>query len=193
MGHYTSGCLIIMLLGREIVYVGNQNGPSCRKTLWKRWGASPLTFSNGCCSRRGPLRPPKSATSGPEALLSNLNKVAARWPSSDLGAGPQGCGLRPRTLSQHGRAGQCPSGLPLPSSARIRASEPDSAGFYSGKQFRFGPPAGRSADVDVFPNRIRPKSSPEGRFPARKHYCVPYNNIGYPAGPTGERRGFRPS
>ncbi len=34
------------------------------------------------------------------------------------------------------------------------------------------PKAGRRADFGVFPVAIRPKSDPEGRFPARKHYCV---------------------
>ncbi len=28
------------------------------------------------------------------------------------------------------------------------------------------------ADFDAFPIRIRPKSGPEARFPARRHYCV---------------------
>ncbi len=32
--------------------------------------------------------------------------------------------------------------------------------------------AGRRADVDAFPIRMRPKSGPEARFPARKHHCV---------------------
>ena len=34
------------------------------------------------------------------------------------------------------------------------------------------PRAGRRADFEVFPTRIRPKSGPEARFPAQKHYCV---------------------
>ncbi len=34
------------------------------------------------------------------------------------------------------------------------------------------PSAGRRADFDVCPTRIRPKSGREARFPARKHYCV---------------------
>ncbi len=34
------------------------------------------------------------------------------------------------------------------------------------------PKAGRRAEFCVFPVAVRPKSSPEGRFPARKHYCV---------------------
>ncbi len=34
------------------------------------------------------------------------------------------------------------------------------------------PPAGRRADFDVSPIRIRPKSAPEGRLPALKHYCI---------------------
>ncbi len=32
--------------------------------------------------------------------------------------------------------------------------------------------AGRRADFGSFPVAVRPKSRPEGRFPARKHYCV---------------------
>jgi hypothetical protein len=31
---------------------------------------------------------------------------------------------------------------------------------------------GRKADFRIFPVAVRPKSGPEGRFPARKHYCV---------------------
>ena len=35
-----------------------------------------------------------------------------------------------------------------------------------------GPPAGRRADFGAVPVAVRPKSVPEGRFTARKHYCV---------------------
>ena len=38
-----------------------------------------------------------------------------------------------------------------------------------------GHPDRISADFEAFPTRIRPKSCPEARFPARKHCCV---NIG---------------
>ncbi len=34
------------------------------------------------------------------------------------------------------------------------------------------PMAGRRADFGSFPVAVRPKSGPEGRFPARQHYCV---------------------
>ncbi len=34
------------------------------------------------------------------------------------------------------------------------------------------PKAGRRTDFGSFPVAVRPKSGPEGRFPARKHYCV---------------------
>ncbi len=34
------------------------------------------------------------------------------------------------------------------------------------------PSAGRRADFEAFPIRIRPKSGPQGRFPARKGYCL---------------------
>ena len=34
------------------------------------------------------------------------------------------------------------------------------------------PKAGWRADVGAFPVAVRPKSGPEGLFPARKHYCV---------------------
>ncbi len=50
-----------------------------------------------------------------------------------------------------------------------------SAGFDSGKpQNRSSgrPSAGRRDDVEAFPMRIRPKSSPEARFPTRMQYCV---------------------
>ncbi len=38
------------------------------------------------------------------------------------------------------------------------------------------PSAGRRADFSAFPVAVRPKSGPEGRFPARKHYCVKKSN-----------------
>jgi hypothetical protein len=47
-----------------------------------------------------------------------------------------------------------------------------SAGFYSGEpQNRPSgrPKADRRFDVEALPTRIRPKSSPEARCPARKH------------------------
>ena len=34
------------------------------------------------------------------------------------------------------------------------------------------PSAGRRADFGAFPVAVRPQSGPEGRFTARKHYCV---------------------
>ncbi len=34
------------------------------------------------------------------------------------------------------------------------------------------PSAGRRADFGAFPVAVRPKSGPEVRFPAQKHYCV---------------------
>ncbi len=34
------------------------------------------------------------------------------------------------------------------------------------------PKAGRRADFEALPNRIRPKSGPEARFLARKHYSL---------------------
>ncbi len=50
-----------------------------------------------------------------------------------------------------------------------------SVGFSSGKpQNRSSGrlSAGRRTDSVAFPTRIRPKSSPEARLPARRHYCV---------------------
>ncbi len=52
------------------------------------------------------------------------------------------------------------------------------AGFYSGKlQHRPSdrPSAGRRAEFGVH-LRIRPKSAPEARFPARKHYCITWDS-----------------
>ncbi len=43
--------------------------------------------------------------------------------------------------------------------------------FKSGK-LQNRPKAGRRADFEAFPTRTRPKSGPEARLPARKHYCV---------------------
>ena len=40
------------------------------------------------------------------------------------------------------------------------------------ESIKIGPSAGRRSDFDAFPTRILPKSGPEDRFPARKHYCV---------------------
>ncbi len=50
-----------------------------------------------------------------------------------------------------------------------------SAGFHSGKprsRPSGRPKAGRRADFEDLPTRIRPKAGPEARCPARKHYCV---------------------
>ncbi len=56
------------------------------------------------------------------------------------------------------------------------------AGLLPGKQ-RNGPSgrpsAGRRADIGVFLVAVRPKSAPEGRFTARKHYCVTSLSLGY--------------
>jgi hypothetical protein len=38
------------------------------------------------------------------------------------------------------------------------------------------PKAGRRAEFGVFTVAVRPKSGPEGRFPARRHYCVKSGN-----------------
>ncbi len=49
------------------------------------------------------------------------------------------------------------------------------SGFWPGcyrESIEIGPPAGRRTDFGFFPVAFRPKSGPEGRFPARKHYCV---------------------
>ncbi len=35
-----------------------------------------------------------------------------------------------------------------------------------------GPPAGRRAHFGAYPVAVPSKSCPEGRFPARRHYCV---------------------
>ncbi len=59
------------------------------------------------------------------------------------------------------------------------------------------PKAGPRADFEAFPNRIRPKSGPEDRFSARKHYRVTWDiclglfihgllpTVGSPDGPEG--------
>ncbi len=62
-----------------IADLGGLSGPSYRKAPWKRWGASPPTFSSGLCGRRGPFRVPNSTIPGPEALVRNLKYVAALW------------------------------------------------------------------------------------------------------------------
>ncbi len=55
------------------------------------------------------------------------------------------------------------------SKSKLRAGfRPDS----NRESLKIGPPAGRRADFGVFPVAVRPKSDPEDRFPARKHYCV---------------------
>ncbi len=53
-------------------YFGVETATSYRQAHWKGWGASTPTFSSGFCGRRGPLRPHKLPTSGPEAPLRNL-------------------------------------------------------------------------------------------------------------------------
>ncbi len=44
------------------------------------------------------------------------------------------------------------------------------------------PKAGRRAHFGAFPITVLPKSGPEGRFTARKHYCITYNTIPNDAG-----------
>ncbi len=39
------------------------------------------------------------------------------------------------------------------------------------------PKAGKRADFEALPIRIRPKSGPEARCPTRKHYCVTQGNL----------------
>ncbi len=56
-------------------------------------------------------------------------------------------------------------GLPGRISAGFKSGQPPSRP--SGR-----PSAGRSADFEVFPIRVRSKSDPEAHFPARKHHCV---------------------
>ncbi len=46
--------------------------------------------------------------------------------------------------------------------------EPD----FSREGIQIGITAGRRPDFDVYPIGIRPKSCPEARFQARKHYCL---------------------
>ncbi len=58
--------------GPEIVDFADLNGPSYRKTHWKRWGGSPPTFCNGFCGKRGPNH---EQFPGPEAPLSNLKYI----------------------------------------------------------------------------------------------------------------------
>ncbi len=80
---------------------------------------------------------------------------------------------------------------PAPGSSRalpaiyniIRVLPGRTSGFRSGfrldsswESAKIGPPAGRR------PAGIRPKSGPEARFPARKHYCVTYGKAAPPAG-----------
>ncbi len=53
------------------------------------------------------------------------------------------------------------------------------AGFFSEKHKNRPsgrPKAGRRPDSEALPTRIRPASSPEARFPVRKHYCENYGS-----------------
>ena len=40
------------------------------------------------------------------------------------------------------------------------------------ENIKIGPSAGRRADFEACPSRIRPTPGPDDRFPARKHFCV---------------------
>ena len=54
------------------------------------------------------------------------------------------------------------------------------AGLIPGKYrngFSGRPKIGRRADSRAFLGTVRAKSGPEGRFPARKHYCVTYRTF----------------
>ncbi len=56
-----------------------------------------------------------------------------------------------------------------------RPSGPDFGRTSTGKAPKSAPSrpkAGRRADLLAFPVSVRPTSGPEGRFTARKHYCV---------------------
>ncbi len=60
-----------------------------------------------------------------------------------------------------------------------RASEPDFGRILNGKASTRPsgrPKAGRRADFDIFPVRIRPASGPEARFLPQKHYCATYSS-----------------
>ncbi len=49
------------------------------------------------------------------------------------------------------------------------------AGFrqdFSRGSSKIGPPAGRRADFEAVPIRIRPKSGPEAQSPSQKHHCL---------------------
>ncbi len=71
--------------GQQSSIVGNRAAPGGPETIqkcktdWKKCGASPATFSNGVCGRRGRLRPQKRTISGPEALLLNLKYMGLSY------------------------------------------------------------------------------------------------------------------
>jgi hypothetical protein len=87
--------------------------------------------------------------------------------------------LRDRGVSRydsrsHGRAPDCPHfTLCRGRKVGFRAGfRPDSSGKRIKIGIPTGPKAGRRVDFEVSPIRVRPKSSPEGRFPVRENYCV---------------------
>ncbi len=54
----------------------------------------------------------------------------------------------------------------------LLSRRPCLSGCSMGCYLRLRTTAGRRTDFGAFPMRTRPKSGPEARFQARKHYCV---------------------
>ncbi len=60
--------------------------PSYRKNNWKRWGASPPTFSSGFCGRGGPFRAEMMVSQEVvlEEMAEQMTNVQAPSPRTDF-------------------------------------------------------------------------------------------------------------
>ncbi len=141
-------------------------------------------------------------------LIRGLLKVG----SPALQAGLNKSGPRGNTFPQEGRP---PTNLTQPKRFLLEGpwQGPNPLRSFSQNpiwRVQTAPPA--RTDFGAFPVAVRPKSGPEGRYTARKHYCVTYSNavktvfrffvggigpqivdFGPPPGPIQPRGGLGPS
>ncbi len=121
------------------------------------------------------LNPEIRAGTGPKPSISG-----GKWPSGPS-PGTSGTPGGPRTklkiVRKHSQVHKLTGSIFNYSMLRNTASGPEIglpgrilAGLQLGNHRN--QPSGRRTDLGAFPVAIWPKSGPEGRFTARKHYCV---------------------
>ncbi len=117
-------------------------------------------------SASGPAAsPPGRPISGPEALLRNIEYHEIEI-VHDAKRRHTNVGKEHKSPLALGNAGALRCAIVLPGrKSAFRAR------FWS-DWYRENTEGQPGADVGAFPVAVRPKSGPEGRFTARKHYCV---------------------